>query len=781
MLGSYSASAVVVSVRRIVTVVGVRPIIVAVALLGGPMAHGADNPPLTYADGTPSLGARYDATGTQIVFRVYSAHARRIDLYLYANPLNEAEKLRVSLTPDATSSVWSKTVAVADVQAKGIADVVFYGYRAWGPNWTFDPAWVPGSSAGFALDVDKDGNRFNPNKLLIDPYAAELSHDPETPNGTHDGSVYASGPLHRLFDTGAVAPKGIVLKPDRTDYGAKPARPFRDEIIYEVHLRGLTKLDPNIAATEQGTYRGAARKVDYLKTLGITAVEFLPIHELDNDDNDIAPANANYWGYDTLDYFAPDRRYSSDKLPGGPTREFKQMVKAFHDAGIKVYLDVVFNHTWEENLYGGNQTDTANLISWRGLDNSTYYELQNGNQTYCNNNGVGANFNCAGKVVRDEILDSLTYWSKVMGVDGFRFDLAPILGNTLGHQRGDSLELLFDKLPGDNPLNRAVKELPVRPPGGGSGVDLIAEPWGEGGNGNSQQQGNFPSGWAEWNDAFRNTLRASQNKLGFENVTPGQLAIRFAGSSDRFQNNGRKPWHSVNQIVAHDGFCLHDLYRFSSNDDRRAWDQGGDPSLQRQATRNGFAFPIVSAGVPMFTGGDEFGRTQNNNDNSYNIDNSTNYLNWSLLNDPQSQALNRFARLAIAFRRAHPALRPAEFFQGADHNGNGLKDVTWYRDDGQEADPGYMTANDRHFLAYRVDGTEFGDPAVSVYVGYNSWLDTVNITLPKPLAGKAWWRAADTASWMEPQGNFKDPGKEDALNAPGYGMQRRSLLVLIER
>jgi glycogen operon protein len=607
--------------------------------------------------------------------------------------------------------------------------------------------------------------------LLTDPYAFELSHDPETPKGTQDGTVYASGPQHRLADTGRVAPKGIVLKPDQTDYGAKPLRPFRDEIIYEVHLRGLTKLDPNIAAAEQGTYRGAARKIDYLKTLGVTAVEFLPIHETDNDDNDIAPNSANYWGYATLDYFAPDRRYSSDKSPGGPTREFKQMVKVFHEAGIKVYLDVVFNHTGEGNLYNGNDPTTANLLSWRGLDNATYYELRNGNQTYCDNTGAGANFNCAGKVVRNEVLDSLAYWSKAMGVDGFRFDLAPILGNTLDHQRGDGLEFLFDKLPGDNP----------RPPNGGTGVDLIAEPWGSGGNGNSQQQGNFPLGWAEWNDAFRYTIRASQNRLGFEDVTPGQLATRFAGSSDRFQNNGRKPWHSVNQIVAHDGFCLRDLYRFSSNDGRRAWDQGGDLALQRQATRNGFALPMVSAGVPMFTGGDEFGRTQNNNDNPYNIDNSTNYLDWSLLNVPEQQSLNRFARLAIGFRRTHPALRPPEFFQGADHNGNGLKDVTWYRDDGQEADPGYMTANDRHFLAYRVDGTEVGDPAASVYVGYNSWLDTVNITLPKPLPGKAWLRAADTAAWMEPQGNFKDPGQEDALTTPAYAMHGRSLLLLIER
>jgi len=466
-------------------------------------------------------------------------------------------------------------------------------------------------------------------------------------------------------------------------------------------------------------------------------------------------------------------------LPGGPTREFKAMVKAFHDAGIKVYLDVVYNHTGEEGFIDGD-VRSARLYSWRGLDNPTYYELNVGNKTYCNNNGVSGNFNCANKVVRDQILDSLTYWSKAMGVDGFRFDLAPILGNILDHQRpGDGMDLIFDKLPSENSLNRAVHEIPVRPPDEGQGVDLIAEPWGSGGRGNSQMQGNFPSGWAEWNDRFRDTFRKSQNKLGVNDndITPGKLAIRFAGSDDLYRDDGRMPWHSINSIVEHDGFCLHDLYRFTG--DGNSWNQNGDPVLQRQATRNGFALPLLSAGTPMFTGGDEFGRTQHENPNPFDIDNEKNYLHWDEL--PAQQPLFDFARRLIAFRRAHAALRPDKYFTGTDHNGNGLKDLTWHRSNGGEPDPAYFDDPNQHFLAFRIDGTEFQDPAPSIYVGYNSWKDPVPVTLPPPAAGRKWMRVADTSAFLESAGNIKDPGEEDPLNSPNYQMNGRSVLLLIEK
>lgn len=733
--------------------------------------------------GTPTLGAHYDPDELAIHFRVFSSRASRIDLYLYDTAFDADEKLVVSLKPDTASKVWAAVVPAATLRANGLTRVVYYGYRAWGPNWPFDSGWAKGSAAGFLADVDADGNRFNPNKLLIDPYAAELSHDPRHVRQP-DSSPYMSGPQFRTRDSGKVAPKGIVLPPDATDVGTRPERRFKDEIIYEVHVRGLTMRDPEVPADERGTYAGAARKAEYLKALGVTAVEFLPVHEAGNDQNDIDPpsSNCNYWCYDTLGYFAPERRYAKDKCPGGPTREFKAMVKAFHDKGIKVYLDVVYNHTGEGGVV--DLPDRACVLSWRGLDNPTYYQLTKDNRSYYDNSGVTGNFNCANPVVRNLILDSLKHWSRVMGVDGFRFDLAPILGNKFSRQPDGGGGFEFDPSDRLGPLARAVTELPVRPAAGGAGVDLIAEPWTgrqSPGDGPGYQLGRFPPGWAEWNDRFRDAFRKTQNKLGVkgEEVTPSELATRFAGSRDLFDRGGRRPWHSVNFIVAHDGMTLRDEYAYN-HDGRRAWDQGGDAALQRQAARNGFAIPLVSAGVPMFTGGDEFYRTQFGNDNAYNRDVDWNYLDWAGVKAYQRHF--DFARRAIAFRNAHPCLRPENFPDGTDHNRNGLPDIAWLRETGAAPDDAYWKDLDRHFLAFRVDASEYGEADVrSIYVGYNAWKDPVTVTLPSPGDGKKWHRVADTAGWMEPNGNFRDPGSEDRLDAATYEMKERSLLILVEK
>jgi isoamylase len=495
-----------------------------------------------WAVGAQGLGATFDADETHLTFRVFSSTATRLEVWRYDQPSGSSEKTRVALDPDPQTNIWSKTIAVADLATKGITGTVYYDYRAWGPNWPFDPTWKPGSTAGFIKDVDDAGNRFDPNKTLLDPYALEVSHDPKTPQQPTD-EIYCSGNQERAVDTGRQASRGIVLKPEdmgaAVDASAKPARPFKDEIIYEVHLRGLTKNDPSVATGQRGTYAGAAQKAAYLKSLGITAVEFLPLQESQNETNDLVDSTAgdNYWGYDPENYFAPDRHYAADQSPGGPTREFKSMVKAFHDQGLKIYVDMVYNHTAEGDA--DSQGDIGRLLSWRGLDNATYYELTPDHHHYWNNNGVGANVNTANQVVRQEIMDALAYWKDTLGVDGFRFDLAPVLGNTFieGGFR-------FDKLNPDNVLNRAVRELPVRPAGGGAGVDLIAEPWGIGDG--TFQQGGFPSGWAEWNSFFRDSFRASQNKLGVAKTLLSELTTRFAGSEDLFQDNGRKPWHSVN-------------------------------------------------------------------------------------------------------------------------------------------------------------------------------------------------------------------------------------------
>ena len=287
------------------------------------------------ADG---LGASYDAAGG-VTFSVHSATATRVEVWIYANPQGDAEKLALPMNNDATSHIWSLSVSATDLKSAGVTGTVFYGYRAWGPNWPFVATWKKGSADGFVADVDTQGNRFNPNKLLIDPYAREISHDPRN-SAQPDGSIYLSGAANRATDTGAQAPKSVVLAADLTDVGTKPARTLKDEIVYEVHLRGLSANDPTIDSGLRGTYAGAALHAADLKAMGITAVEFLPIYEHQDDANGLVPGSAagdNYWGYDPLNYFSPDRRYSSDKSPGGPTREFKSMVRAFHqrrDQGV---------------------------------------------------------------------------------------------------------------------------------------------------------------------------------------------------------------------------------------------------------------------------------------------------------------------------------------------------------------------------------------------------------------------------------------------------------------
>lgn len=739
-----------------------------------------------------NLGARYDATQANIAFRVYSSRATRVELWIYRTPSGAQQSVRYVMTK-GTDNVWSKTVSVATLQnTYGITGPVYYGYRAWGPNWTYSSAWTKGSGIGFASDVDAAGNRFNPNKLLLDPYAREISQDPNTP-ACADGTLYASGADHRNKDSGTCAPKGIVLAPATGSIGTKPTRAFKNEVVYEVHLRGLTMNDTAIAAAKRGTYAGAALKAGQLATLGVTAIELLPVQETQNDRNDVDPdstAGDNYWGYSTLNYFAPDRRYASDKSAGGPTREFRAMVKAFHDAGIKVYVDVVYNHTGEGGAWGGSDGRTVyNLLSWRGLDNPAYYSLTADYQYSWDNTGVGGNYNTRNAVAQDLIVDSLAYWRDTLGVDGFRFDLASVLGNTCQHGCFN-----FDKTDSGNALNRIVRELPPRPATGGSGVDLIAEPWAIGGN--SYQVGGFPAGWAEWNGRYRDDVRRKQNKLGVETVTTGTLATRFAGSSDLYADDGRKPWHSLNFVVAHDGFTLNDLYAYNTKqnnqpwpygpsdggeDNNNSWDQAGVLADQRKAARTGLSLLMLSAGVPMLTGGDEALRTQFGNNNPYNLDSPANWLYWT--RDTIEANHETYTRRLIAFRKAHPGLRPAGFYSGVDNNGNIMEQLRWFKPDGAQADATYFNSASNHAIAWRIDGSEFGDPASALYVAYNGWSGNVDFRLPWPGPGKLWYRVTDTATWNEGPNTFVAPGAEALIGGEGtvYGLQGRSVLLLVAK
>jgi isoamylase len=773
---------------RSVTVPFLLPTLLAACMVGDDPFGESNGKSDGFGDET-KLGAHWNSDHSSLTFNVFSSRATRVEVDVFDAALGADEKLALPMT-NGGNHMWSATIDANALASAGITGTVYYGYRAWGPNWPYDASWTKGSGAGFGSDVDGDGNRFNPNKLLYDPYARELSQDPVGP-GHSDGSIFASGAQHRNLDSGKQATKGIVIERDTSSIGTRPTRPLKDEVIYEVHPRGFTMQDPSIAADRRGTYAGAGDKAAYLASIGVTAIEFLPIHEAQNDQNDMAQSTngANYWGYATLDFFAPDRRYALDQSPGGPTREFHEMVKAFHDQGIKVYMDVVYNHTGEGYLWNGSDPSTANVMSFRGLDNAAYYELTSDHQYYWDDSCTGGNFNTGSSVSRDMIIDSLQYWHSYMGVDGFRFDLASVLGN-----RCSEACFNFDKLEAANALNRAARDVPVRPDGGGSGVDLIAEPWAAGGD-NNYQVGGFPWGWAEWNGKYRDLIRTAQNKLGVQNVSPGQLATRIAGSSDLYQDDGRKPWHSINFIVAHDGFTLRDVYSYNDKNnnqqwpygpsdggtnDNIGWDQGGDAAMQRQAARTGMALLMTSAGTPMILGGDEMYRTQYGNNNAYNLDSNKNWLDWS--NQQTFASFTTFSSRLMRFRQAHPSLRPANFLTGTDSDGNGLKDITWYRDDGNEADGSYMGDSSRHFLAWRIDAqAAAGENVRSIYIAYNGWSGFVTATLPPPAPGKAWYRAGDTSAFDESNGNFRDVGSEELMTGSTYGLNPRSVLILVER
>jgi isoamylase len=732
-----------------------------------------------------TLGANWDAAGTRVDFKVFSKNASRIQLEVFSQATGESAKISLPLSRTG-DGVWSGSVSAAQLQKAGIKGPVFYGYRAWGPNFIFDPRWTPGSSLGFKSDVDDKGNRFNPNKLCLDPYALEQSHDPIGPHN-RDFTPFKSGPKDRDKDSALLAPKGVALKPQPVPSVPKPTRAFKDDTIYEVHVKGLTANDTNLPPEKRGTYAGAATKAKYLKELGITAVEFLPVQEAPNDQNDLVQGTEgdNYWGYMTNNFFSPDRRYASDKSPGGPTREFREMVEAFHKEGIKVFIDVVYNHTAEGGTHS-EAPEVATLTSFRGIDNASYYQLADDARYFYDNTGTGANINATNPAVRNLIVDSLKYWKDEMGVDGFRFDLLSVLGNSV--ERGG---FNYDRNDPNNALNRIPRELGARPAEGGPGVDLIAEPWAIGGN--SYQVGNFPDGWAEWNGKYRDSVRELQNLQGIKPTTPGQRAGRTSGSSDLFEDDGRKPPNSVNIIVTHDGLSLRDLHAYNAKnnmqpwpfgasdggeDHNASWDQGGDPAKQRQASRTALALLMTSAGVPMITGGDEFYRTQYGNNNAYNLDSDKIWLNWD--DKDTNKQFFEFSRALMRFRQEHPALRPAEFFTGKDKNGDGVKDVTWYKPDGTEADGRYMDNPDHHFLAYRVDGTEVsGETAKSILVAHNASPNGESVQLPPARAGSQWVLVSDTSHWMENESNFAPP---EGKRVDGhYHLHDRAVAIFVEQ
>lgn len=755
-------------------------------------------PPARASINSMNLGAFYNSGKTNVTFRVYSSQATNIVAYVYTAGYGVQESATYTLSP-AGSGVWQVIVPVSEIQSAGITGTIYYGYRAWGPNWTYSNTWTKGYNVGFLSDVDSLGNRFNPNKLLIDPYSREISQDPLNANN-QNGNIFASGASYRDTDSGAYAPKGMVLAPITNSTGTKPTRAQKDDVIYEVNVRGLTEQDPNTPSQYRGTFYGAGLKASYLASLGVTAIELLPIQETQNDANNVTPnsdANQNYWGYMTEDYFAPDRYYSYNKAAGGPTAEFQNMVKAFHTAGIKVYMDVVYNHTAEGGTYTNTDPTTAFIDSWRGLDNTTYYELSSGNQYFYDNTGTGSNYNTYNTVAQNLIVDSLSYWSTTMGVDGFRFDLAGVLGNSClnGAYNSNAANCPnggynWDSADSNVAVNRILREFTVRPAAGGSGLDLFAEPYAIGGN--SYQLGGFPKGWSEWNVNFRDSLRQAQNELGNQTIYITTEANDFTGSSNLFQGNGRSPWNSTNFIDIHDGLTLNDVYSCNGSNNSQAWplgpsgggtstnyswDQGlsngsGTAYDQRRAARTGLAFAMLSAGTPIMQGGDEYLRTLQCNNNAYNLDSPGNWLNWS----PSTNQSNfyTFASRLIAFRKAHPALRPVTWYTGSQ--------VQWWEPSGAAIDSSYWNNTSNYALAYTVNGSSFSDPN-SMYVAYNGWSGSVAFTLPTPPTGTNWYRVTDTCDWNDGSNTFVTPGNETQIGPAGttYSQCGQSLLLLISK
>jgi isoamylase len=665
------------------------------------------------AGATVSLGATPTATGVD--FALCSQHATEVSLLLYSTP--EGQPTDVIALQDPIDGVWH-------VHVEGVAAGQLYGYRVGGP---YDPA---------------KGLRFNTAKVVLDPYAKAvtgkfrntdnllLSYDPQSGNAD-------MAPDSR--DSGPVVPKAIVVDDDAFDWAgdASPALPLAQLIVYEVHAKGFTA-HPSSGVQHPGTYLGFVEKIPYLQALGINAVELLPVHEYYVDDFLLQRGLTNYWGYNSIGFFAPESSYSTGRAPGCQVEEFKTLVRELHKAGIKVLLDVVFNHTGEGNEMGPT-------ISLRGIDNPSYYELtgpaDQPGRYYENFSGCGNTLNFNSPAVIRLVLDSLRYWLTHMHVDGFRFDLASVLGRT-----GTSYNFADTA-----PFFEAVLADPVL-----AGAILIAEPWDTG----TYQVGNFPPDWSEWNGRFRDTLRR------FTKGDAGQLpdlGHRLTGSADLYGDDGRSAYNSINFVTCHDGFTLHDLLAYNGkhndangegnrdgSDDNNSWNCGaeGDTAdvqilaLRRQLAKNVICQLLFACGTPMLLGGDEFLRTQQGNNNAYCQDNAISWFDWALAE--RNADVVEFMKSAIAMTRCFPALQRRKFLIGEDLDADHIPDLSWFGPDGNA--PEWSNAESRT-LCYQLDtdDTLFGGAVSSLFFILNADYQSRWVVLPKLSGTYGWHRIIDTS------------------------------------
>ena len=661
------------------------------------------------------LGATWDGEGVN--FALFSEHAERVELCLF-DPKGQHEVQRINLR-EQTDLIWHCYLPEA-------RPGLLYGYRVHGP---YEPA---------------RGHRFNPNKLLIDPYARDIV-GPLDWSDAHFGYQVDDAAADLIIDrqdNAANMPKCRVTDPafswgnDRS-----PQIPWHEMVIYELHVRGFTIDHPDVPPALRGTYAGLATApvIEHLKRLGVTSIELMPTHTFVDDRHLVDQGKRNYWGYNSIGYFAPEQRYSAS----GSAKEFKTMVKTLHSAGIEIILDVVYNHTAEGNHLGPT-------LSFKGIDNSIYYRLVGDDpRHYMDYTGCGNTLNLQHPRVLQLVMDSLRYWVQEMHVDGFRFDLAASLGRE--QHAVDHLGAFFDILHQDPILSR---------------VKLIAEPWdlGEGG----YQVGKFPIGWAEWNDRYRDCMRAYWKGDG---GLIGEFATRITGSSDLYAHNGRRPYASVNYITAHDGFTLHDLVSFNNKhneangednrdgtDNNLAWNCGAegrtpDPKindLRARQKRNLLATLMFSQGVPMLLAGDEMGRSQRGNNNAYCQDNDISWVNWN--QSEVDHALFNFVARLIRLRRAHPVFRRRNFFQGRPIRGSGIKDIHWFKPDGSEMSDEEWAHDFARGLGVYLSGESLGEVDTrgraihddNFILLFNAHHERIDFRLPTLCEGCTWQSELDT-------------------------------------
>jgi glycogen operon protein len=689
------------------------------------------------------LGATWDGAGTN--FALFSEHASKVELCLFDSPDAKQETHKFELM-ERTDQVWHSYLP--DVFPSQL-----YGYRVHGPH---DP---------------KNGHRFNPNKIVLDPYAKVIGRDVRWDDSLFGYPIGGDDLAYDDRDSAAFAPLAAVNDSSFT-WGddRSPCIPWHKTLIYEAHVKGLTMRHPGVPETLRGTYAGFGSEaiIQHLCDLGVTAIELLPIHHRLDDRHLVENGKVNYWGYNTLSFFAPQLSYDAVANPLNSVQEFKSMVRSLHAAGIEIFLDVVYNHTAEGNQMGPT-------LSWRGIDNASYYRLSPEDpRYYMDFTGCGNTLNMQHPKVLQLIMDSLRYWVTEMHVDGFRFDLASTLARELFEV--NKLGAFFDLIAQDPVLNQ---------------VKLIAEPWDVGPGG--YQVGNFPPGWAEWNGKYRDNVRRFWKGDG---GTASEFATRLAGSSDLYGWNGRKPYASINFVTCHDGFSLQDLVSYSdkhneangeenrdgaSNND--SWncgaegptDDAGIENLRDRQKRNMIATLLLSQGVPMILAGDELSHTQNGNNNVYCQDNELTWLNWEL--DDRQKKYFEFVKTVIRVWKGQPVFQRRHFFQGRSIRGSDIKDISFLGPDGHEMNDDAWNAGFTQCLGMRLAGDiigevdERGRPVVgdTLLVMFNAHFEAIPFRLPPHNIGQQWELVFDT---FQPE-LLPGPVAEDEP----YSLRERSLAV----